>query len=256
MADTVNRFSNRVENYMKYRPGYPPQLIALLQEKCGLTPQSLVADIGSGTGMLSELLLKNGNTVFGVEPGREMRAAAERLLRNYENFKSIDGKAEQTGLPSGSVDLITAAQAFHWFDQERARLEFVRILKPNGWVALIWNERRLDSSQFLVEYENLLLTYGTDYQEVRHENVRDSISTFFAPEAPAFTKFDNVQLFDLEGFRGRVASASYTPEPGTTNYEQLFSGLKDLFVKHAVNGKIRFEYDTTVYYGRLPQDLK
>lgn len=255
MADTVDRFSNRVENYVKYRPGYPPQIITLLKEKCGLTPQSIVADIGSGTGILSELLLKNGNTVLGVEPGREMRRAAERLLKDYKSFKSVEGTAEQTGLPSKSVDLVTAAQAFHWFDQKKAKLEFARILKPNSWVVLIWNERRLEASQFLIEFEELLLKYATDYQEVRHENVRESISSFFAPEVPAFARFDNVQLFDLAGLKGRVASASYTPEPGNANYQLLFSGLEDIFRRHAEDDKIRFEYDTTVYYGRLPQNI-
>jgi SAM-dependent methyltransferase len=251
MADSVNRFSNRVENYVKFRPGYPPQVLPFLQENCGLAQNSVIADIGSGTGILSEIFLKNGNRVIGIEPGAEMRAAAEHLLKDYARFQSVPGTAEATGLGDSSVDFVTAAQAFHWFDQVKARKEFTRILKPQGWVILLWNERRMDSTPFLADCEALLLKYGTDYEQVRHENVRDSIGTFFAPEVPGFASFDNAQLFDLEGLMGRVASASYTPEPGTPNYELLFSGLEDLFRKYARDGKVAFEYDTTIYYGRL-----
>src|SRR5688572_11145173 len=156
--DSATRFSNRVDDYIKYRPGYPGAIVDFLTAACGLTPAAVIADVGSGTGILSELFLKQGNRVFGVEPNQEMREAAERILAGYPSFTSVAGSAEATSLPAQSVDYITAAQAFHWFERERARAEFERILKPGGWVLLLWNERRTDTTAFLRDYEELLLT--------------------------------------------------------------------------------------------------
>src|SRR6266436_1072421 len=167
MTDSINRFSSKVEDYVKYRPGYPREVIALLTAKCALSPDSIVGDVGSGTGIVYELFLRHGNMVYGIEPNKEMRAAAEQLLGDYEKFRSIDGKAEATTLAADSVDFVTAGQAFHWFDQQQTRREFSGILKPEGWAVLIWNERRLDSTPFLCAYEDLLLEFGTDYEQVR-----------------------------------------------------------------------------------------
>ena len=251
MTDTVARFSNRADNYAKYRPDYPPGVRDILKTECGLTATSIVADVGSGTGILSELLLRNGNQVFGVEPNAAMREAAERLLKEFPNFVSIDATAEATTLAASSIDLVTAAQAFHWFERERARAEFARILRPGGWVALIWNERRLDSTAFLLDYERLLLRFGTDYEKVRHENVAGEIGQFFAPANFEMKSLDNVQHFDLESLKGRTRSASYTPEPGDPNFGPLFAKLEELFRTHQRDGIVDFEYDTRVYYGRL-----
>jgi len=251
MTDTVARFSNRVDNYAKYRPGYAPGVLDILKTECGLTPTSIVADVGSGTGILSELLLRNGNQVFGVEPNAAMREAAERLLKEFPNFVSIDATAEATTLAASSIDLVTAAQAFHWFDREKARAEFARILRPGAWIALIWNERRLDSTAFLRDYERLLLRFGTDYEKVRHENVAGEIGQFFAPANFEMKSLDNVQHFDLESLKGRTRSASYTPEPGDPNFAPLFAKLEELFRTHQRDGIIDFEYNTRVYYGRL-----
>ena len=252
MSDSVNRFSTRVENYAKFRPGYPVQVIVLLQHECGLTTQSRVADIGSGTGKLSEIFLNNGNMVFGVEPNEGMRSAAEHLLKKYPGFVSVGATAEQTTLESGSVDFVTAGQAFHWFDQEKARAEFSRILKPGGWVVLVWNERRLDATPFLRAYEELLLRYGTDYQQVRHENTTKVIQDFFAPEILQLAAFENLQEFDFEGLVGRVVSSSYSPEPGHPNFESMVISLREVFAEHARAGKVALEYDTSVYFGHLP----
>ena len=175
------RFSDRVENYIRYRPGYPPEVIELLRAECGLEPAHVVADIASGTGVFTRLLLENGNAVFAVEPNAEMREAGNRLLDSHARLTSVAGTAEDTTLPSASVDFVTAAQAAHWFDRRRARAEFARILKPGGWCALIWNERRTETTPFLREYEQLLLSYGTDYKEIRHENTTATIDEFFAP---------------------------------------------------------------------------
>jgi ubiquinone/menaquinone biosynthesis C-methylase UbiE len=251
MTNPVSRFSSRAESYAKYRPGYPAGVLDILESKCGLTRESVVADVGSGTGILAEILLEHGNPVFGVEPNEAMRVVAEDMLKSYKQFVSVDGSAEATTLGDASVDFITAAQAFHWFDREKTKLEFRRILKPEGWVVLLWNERRLDSTPFLSAYEDLLLRYGTDYHEVRHENVAGKIAEFFAPESFKLENLDNVQYFDLKALQGRVKSASYTPEPGDPNYDAMASELKKIFYAHSKEGTVTFEYDTRVYYGHL-----
>ena len=251
MSNPITRFSSRAEAYAKYRPGYPSGVVEILESECGLTKDSVVADVGSGTGILTELLLKNGNRVFGIEPNEAMRVFAEETLKDYQRFESFDGSAEATALPDDSVDIVVAAQAFHWFDREKTKQEFGRILKPNGWVVLIWNERRLDTTPFLRAYEDLLLQYGTDYHEVRHENVAGKLAEFFAPVEYKMMYLDNFQYFDLAAFQGRVASASYTPEPGHPNFEAMAAGLKRIFDEYNRDGTVTFEYDTRIYYGHL-----
>ena len=251
MPSTVERFTTRVDTYVRYRPSYPQGVIELLKTECGLSKESVIADIGSGTGKLAELFLKSGNNVFGVEPNLAMREAAESLLKHYSKFTSIEGSAEATTLKDASVDLVSAGQAFHWFDSKRARTEFARILKLEGFVVLIWNDRRLDSTPFLREYEQLLQTYGTDYKEVRSFNSTETISEFFAPESFGFRSFENSQEFDFESLKGRVLSASYTPEPGQPNFEPMLARLREIFEANKRNESITFEYDTKIYYGHL-----
>jgi SAM-dependent methyltransferase len=252
MSHPTTRFSNKVDNYVRYRPGYPPELLQLLKSECGLTPNSVIADIGSGTGILSRLLLDNGSTVFGVEPNPEMRAAGERLLASHKKFHSIAATAESTGLPAHCIDLITAAQAAHWFDTERARAEFVRILKPgSGWVVLIWNERRIDSTPFLAAYEQLLLTYGTDYEKVRHENITSNIDKFFASSPFEYRQFENCQRFDYTALEGRLLSSSYIPEASHPRHAAMLQELRRLFEVHQVGGQVIVEYDTRIYYSQL-----
>lgn len=236
---------------MKYRPGYPGEVIDLLKSECGLTTDSIIADVGSGTGILTELLLKNGNEVLGVEPNSAMRAAGEALLRKYSRFKSIAGSAEATTLEASSVDLITAGQAFHWFDGPQARAEFVRVLKPQGFVVLIWNDRRLDSTAFLRSYEELLLNYGTDYEQVSDLTAPEKVARFFGQETFELRSFPNLQQFDFESLKGRVMSASYTPEPGHPNFEPMIVRLREIFESYQNYGTVTFEYDTRVYFGRL-----
>lgn len=251
MSDSVTRFSNRVENYARYRPTYPAALIDILKSACGLTPDSIIADVGSGTGILSELFLKNGNTVVGVEPNASMRHFAADALQEFRNFVSVGGTAEATTMDPACVDFVTAAQAFHWFDQAKAKTEFTRILNPGGWVVLIWNERRLDATPFLRDYESLLVRYGTDYARVRHENVEGEIADFYDPQPVTLKSIENLQHFDFESLKGRTRSASYTPEPGDANFELMFSELEEIFNEHKNNGMVTVEYDTRVYYGRL-----
>ena len=251
MSNAVARFSNRVESYAKYRPTYPLALIDILKSNCGLAHDSVIADVGSGTGILSRLFLEYGNTVFGIEPNTGMRLNADKTLWQFNNFLSVDATAEATTLKSGSIDMITAAQSFHWFDRAKAKREFARIIKRGGFVVLIWNERRVDSTPFLRAYEDLLLRYGTDYDRVRHENVGGEIADFYAPQSFKLETLANLQRFDLESLKGRTRSASYTPEPGDTNFEPLYSELEKIFQTHARDGKVTVEYDTRVYYGRL-----
>ena len=251
MMDSTQRFSTRVKNYLKYRPGYPPAVLDLLKVKCGLTGASVVADIGSGTGILTELFLRNGNPVFAVEPNCDMREAAEGLLGGYSNFTTISGTAEATTLKDQSVNLIAAGQAFHWFDREQSRREFLRILKPGGRVALIWNDRVL-TSPFARAYEHLLRTYGTDYTDVNHKDVDARVlSPFFGPGGYEQIGFPNRQIFDWEGLKGRLLSSSYAPEPGHPRYAPMLEALNTLFSVHQSGGQVVFEYDTLVYYGQL-----
>jgi SAM-dependent methyltransferase len=253
MRDPTQRFSDRVDNYIKYRPSYPPAIVDLLQRECELTATAVVADIGSGPGNLTRLFLDHGNTVFGVEPNRAMREAGERLLHGYPRFHSVDGTAEATSLPDGSVDLIAAGQAFHWFDRTRARDEFRRILRGPCWVALVWNERRTASTPFLVAYEHLLQQYGTDYAQVQHRDAAEdaALGAFFAPHGYVQESFENRQVFDFDGLQGRLLSSSYAPAAGQPGHEAMLAELSRLFETHQSNGTVAVEYDTQVYYGRL-----
>jgi SAM-dependent methyltransferase len=245
------RFSDRVENYVRYRPGYPPEVLDLLRTECGLQPHHIVADIASGTGMFTRLLLENGHSVFAVEPNMEMREMGDHELEAFPRLVSIAGTAEETTLRSGSVDFVTAAQAAHWFDLPRARAEFARILRPGGWCVLIWNERRTDSSPFLRDYEQLLLTYGTDYKEVRHERTTAIIDEFFAPAVHRERVFDLRQRFDYDGAAGRLLSSSYAPLEGHPGYEPMMVEMQRIFRTHAADGLVEFEYKTRVFFGHL-----
>jgi SAM-dependent methyltransferase len=251
VKDATQRFSSRVDNYVRYRPGYPAEALELLKTECGLTPDWVIADIASGTGIFTRMLAENGNRVFGVEPNDEMRRAGERFLQKHSRFTSIAGTAEATTLPNHSVDVVTAAQAAHWFEREKARREFIRILKPNGWLVLLWNERRTDSTAFLREYEQLLITYGTDYQEVRHERTTAEIADFFAPSTFRSCALEMRQEVDYAGLEGRLLSSSYTPTPDRANYEPMLRELRRTFDAHQLHDRVSLEYNTLVYFGQL-----
>ena len=251
VLDPTRRFSSRVENYVRYRPGYPPEVIELLKTECGLISATVIADIASGTGIFTRMLLENGNRVFGVEPNPDMRKAGEKFLEACPNFVSVAGTAEATTLADHSVDLITAAQAAHWFDREKARREFVRICRPGGWTVLLWNERRTQSTPFLREYEQLLLRCGTDYGKVRHERTTQEIETFFAASPFHVRSFDYRQEFDYSALEGRLLSSSYTPQAGDAAYLPMLRDLRRIFDEYQVDERVAFEYETQVFYGRL-----
>jgi SAM-dependent methyltransferase len=248
--DSTQRFSSRVAYYVKYRPRYPAEILAFLAKEIGLSPDWEIADIGSGTGALSDLFLSNGNTVYGVEPNQDMRNAAEHLLGDRSRFISADGRAEATALPSGSVQLITAGQSFHWFDVHGTRAEFSRILRPGGWVTLIWNTRKLDSSPFQDAYEDLLDRHAIDYREIDHRRIDHHVlAEFFS----RYTRqvFYNSQSFDLEGLKGRTLSSSYMPLEGHPAFEPMIAELGEIFRNAQQGGLVQMEYDCEVYCGQL-----
>lgn len=252
IIDPTRRFSSRVENYVQYRPGYPQSVLATLKNECQLTEASVIADVGSGTGILTELFLKNGNPVFAIEPNLEMRQAGERLLQHYPHVQSIEGTAEATTLRDASVDFVSVGQAFHWFERQKAKAEFLRILKPKGWVMLVWNERQTRTTPFLVAYEQLLQTYATDYEKVNHKQInRGVVGDFFEPLGFQAQTFANRQEFDFAGITGRLLSSSYTPEAGQPNYAGMLAELAKIFQVHQVEGRVEFEYQTIMYYGQL-----
>jgi SAM-dependent methyltransferase len=251
MLNSTERFSSRVENYVKYRPSYPAAVLELLSVRCELAATSAVADVGSGTGILTELLLETGAAVFAVEPNREMRAAAEQLLSDYGRFRSVAGSAEATTLPDACVDLITASQAFHWFDVQKSQRELRRILRPRGWVALIWNERPLEAVPLLDEYDTLLRRHAPDYDRVREMRADESKMRDFFGRRPEVAVFPNRQTFDYAGLEGRLMSSSYAPEAGHPEHEPMIAGLRNLFERHSRAGKVLFPYRTLVYFGQL-----
>jgi SAM-dependent methyltransferase len=250
--DATTRFTDRVENYIKYRPGYPAAVFDALVADGYLAPQSAVADLGSGTGILSAAFLARGHTVHAVEPNDAMRQAAESLLGENARFTSINGTAEQTTLRDASVDLAVAGQAFHWFDGPKVRAECQRILRPGGGAALLWNDRETDTSPFLIAYERLLLEKGTDYRAVDHKNVTDEqLSAFFGPDGYDVRQFPNEQRFDWAGLYGRAMSSSYVPHEGDARYTAFVDGLRAVFEAHAAAGHVTVTYQTRMYVGRL-----
>lgn len=251
MLSSTERFSTRVDHYIKSRPSYPADVLELLRVRCDLAATSKVADIGSGTGILTELLLETGAEVFAVEPNREMREAAERLLSDYGRFRSVPGAAEATTLPDASVDLITASQSFHWFDLQKARRELARILKPRGWVMLIWNERPLDAGAFLDAYEALVRRHAAEYDQITNSRADEAKIREFFGRPPETAVFSYRQTFDFAGLEGRLMSSSYAPEPGHPEHEPMMAALRDLFERHNRGGKVIFPYRTLVYFGQL-----
>ena len=271
-ADVTQRFSNRVDDYVRYRPSYPLELLTWLTAQSTATDRHLssaapshstpaarfsappwrVADIGAGTGIFSKLLLDAGHDVSAVEPNTPMRTAAQTWLGAYPRFRSIDARAEATTLPDASIDLITVAQAFHWFDAAAVRSEWKRILRPGGLVLIVWNVRRTTGTPFLDRYENLLRTHGTDYAAIVERHGDDAtMRAWFGPGLLATARFDYHQQLDYEGLRGRLLSSSYAPPAGHPSHEPMLADLRALFDTTAEDNLVRFDYDTRAYLGHL-----
>jgi SAM-dependent methyltransferase len=250
MMRPTERFSSRVENYVRYRPSYPSAAMDLLKTRCGLSPGAVVADIGSGTGILSELLLASGAQVIGVEPNDAMRAAAEARLRGQAHFRSVNGTAEATTLAPASIDLLVAGQAFHWFDVESARREALRLLRNDGFGALLWNERPPGTTAFLADYEALLLRHASEYEQITASRADVASMRRFFGGAMELATFPNQQSFDFEGLKGRLMSSTYAPEAGHPQHEPMMAGLREVFRRHQHGGQVVFPYRTLVYFGQ------
>lgn len=251
-SDPLTRFSDRVGDYVRHRPDYPPALVDFLRSRAGLEPGAVVADIGSGTGIFTARLLEAGASVFAIEPNDAMRAAAEDALAGRPGFTSLKATAEATGLPGGCVGLVTCAQSFHWFEAASARREFKRILVPAGFCALIWNTLVL-RSELSRGYEDIKLRYGTDFRKVRHEGIGESgrLDAFFGPGAWERAAFPNHQDLDREGLRGRLLSSSFIPKADHPDHAPMLASLDRLFERCQRDGKVRMEYEAELYFGRL-----
>jgi SAM-dependent methyltransferase len=247
--DSKQRFSERAAYYARNRPAYPEKILRYLERELSFSRISTVADVGSGTGIFSEMLLRNGNTVFGIEPNKDMRMVAQARLSTYPKFRSINGTAESTTLPDESVDFITAAQSFHWFDRSRTKVEFRRILRRSGWVVLVWNTRKT-TTPFLQAYDELLNDAHIMRRRVRHEDINEKTLRSFLGEFKE-VRLPNFQELDYEGLVGRLLSASYAPLPGEPHYDEVTGKLREIFDTYEIGGHVAFEYETELYAGRL-----
>lgn len=246
------RFSNRVDAYVKYRPSYPVEAIDYLYDSIGLQSGSKIVDVGAGTGIFTKLLLERGSHVIGAEPNQAMREAAQERLGDYPHFESLSGSAESTGLPDQSVEFVVCAQAFHWFDRAAAQREFRRILQPGGRVILIWNSRLIHGTPFREAYNQLLHSYAIDYAEVNHKNISPAMLRSFFKEGTMHEEtFRMSQNFDFEGLRGRLLSSSYCPEPDHPNYAPMMTELQALFDRYQQQGHILFDYETEIFWGEV-----
>lgn len=252
-TDPTKRFTDRVDNYVKFRPGYPARSINYLARQCKLQPESKVADVGAGTGIFTRLLLEKGCQVFAVEPNDAMReAAGVYLLPEADHLTLVNGTAEATTLPDASMDAIVCAQAFHWFNNPQTKAEFKRVLTKNGRVALVWNNRSVDADDFAIAYELLLKQESFDYNRVNHQNLTEmDFACFFRDGKYKLEKFDNVQVFDLEGLIGRAFSSSYVPAKDTPDGARFLNDLTEMFNQYQVDGTVKFHYKTEVYVGKV-----
>lgn len=258
----VDRFSDRAKEYAASRPDYPAALgeaigrygglMAGLDIRASTRDARTVADIGSGTGISSRLLLDLGCRVIGVEPNAAMRAVSERELADEPRFTAVAGTAEATTLPDASVDMVVAGQAFHWFDPVPTRDEFRRILKPGGAVALFWNIRATSGTPLLDDYEALLREFGGDYHatDTRHEQAWKNVSVILGPDH-RFETFPHAQHLDRAGLRARVESSSYMPLAGSARYPAMVGAIDAIFDRHQVDGVVTIPYTTRVYLGRV-----
>jgi len=252
IPNPTERFTGRVESYRRYRPGYPPEAVETLRCACGLRDDARIADLAAGTGLLTEVLLAAGVWVTAVEPNDEMRAACATLEAQYPKLRVVSGTAEATGLEDASVDLITVAQAMHWFDLEKTRAEFARVLRPGGCCAVLYNNRRLGGDAFHEGYEALLREFGVDYMAVKGQHMgRKRLAAFFAPEAMQCATFENAQSFDYEGLEGRILSSSYMPQPGQPRFEEMQAAARRLFAETEREGRVTMVHDCVVCWGAL-----
>lgn len=255
LVPSTQRFSDRAGYYAQTRPRYPAELASFFRDQLELVSGKVAADVGSGTGLLTQVLLEVADPVYAVEPNADMRAAAEKYLGHHPAFRSVDATAEETGLPDGAIHLITAGQAFHWFDAVKTRAEFGRILVPGGRVVLVWNERRTEGDAMAQAYTAITEEYRTIRRVETHYALtsgdRRIMVDFFGPGGMEITRFDNHQILDFEGLVGRVLSSSSMPLPGQPRHGEMIDRLRRFFDEFQVGGRVRIEYDTRAYHGRI-----
>jgi SAM-dependent methyltransferase len=251
-VNPTGRFTGRAEAYRRYRSRYPAEIVTMLQDKCGLKPESVVADIGAGTGMFAELFLENGNAVFAIEPNAEMRSACEELIGRYPRLTCVDGTAENTHLPGDSVDVIAVGRAFHWFDHAKCRPEFIRILRPNGWVVLAGLGPRRGKEPVQDDYQEILRKHGIDYEQLRDRyNVKNAVRRFFEGGPVLEADFPGQEELTYEGLEGHTLSLSVTPQPDHAGFPAMQQALRRYFEKYQRDGKMRLPTNCRVYMGQL-----
>ncbi len=244
-------FSGKSDNYSKYRPSYPPEILKILKEKYGLTNSMVVADVGCGTGILAALFLQNGNKVYCIDPNEEMLEIAKNELKDYQNAVFVRGYAEQTGLDDGSVNVISAGQAFHWFNMDKTKREFKRILMAPYLVVLVWNDRD-NKDDFTKEYENIISHYSKGYRGTGSTIISsDSLSQFFN-WSYGYYQYVNIQELDFDGLIGRYLSASYSLPKDDSRYQEMVARMKRAFDTFQKDGKVQMKYTTKLFVGRLP----
>ncbi len=251
--DSTERFSGKADVYERCRPGYPEEWLDDLVRMLGLSCGSVVADVGSGTGKLTRHLMERGLSVYAVEPNDEMRAVAERTLGGYEGFRSRRGTAEATGLDGACADLVTAGQAFHWFDAAAFRKECRRILRNEGRVALVWTSRVADDPVVLAN-ARLCAEFCAEFKGFSGgmEQEGDSrFRRFFRDGVYEFREYANDLTFDLKGFLGRNLSASYALREGDAGYAAYLDALVRLFESASRDGVLTIPHRTRSYWGAV-----
>lgn len=250
--DATQRFSDRVESYRLHRPRYPIEIVDWLRVRCGLQPDSSVVDVAAGTGLLAEIFLARGYAVTAIEPNDGMRAACASQTLRFPKLRCMSGTAEMTGLPAHAADLVTVGQALHWFDLPRTRAEFVRVLRPGGWCAVVYNERRTGGDPFHDGYERILRKFGTDYEMVRSKYLQpERLAEFFGDSEMSQAIFPNAQQLDLDGLKGRILSSSYMPQERHPRYTAMVGEIETLFARCQKDGSVRLEYACVVSCGQL-----
>ena len=248
-------FSPKVADYLASRPGYPAKLFESLTSTCNLRNGAVVADIGAGTGLFTHGLLQHGYQVIAVEPNAAMRAAADQLLTGYPGYRSEHGSAESLPIQPSSVDLITAAQAFHWFEIDRSRAEFLRVLRPKGKVALIWNDRVL-TDPLHIALDEIFTRYGGAKRDalVAHES-RSDLPKFFGSTVPAELTWNHEHCLDQSGLLSLVFSRSYMPDRSSLPGREVSHHVCEAFQRFATEAGVIVRYTTVAIVGR-PSEVK
>lgn len=243
-------FSDKVADYVASRPGYPAALFEFLRAEGHLSFGAVVADVGAGTGLLTQGLLAEGCNVIAIEPSTPMRAAADASFAGVPNYRSASGAAESMPVPTASVDLITAAQAFHWFEIEAARTEFLRVLRPLGTVALIWNDR-VHADPVNAALNELFARHGGAKRTalIAHED-RSQVAPFFGATVPVERTWPHEHQLDEAGLASLAFSRSYMPDRGTAPGQVVYQQVDELFDRFATGGRIAVRYATVAMVGR------